>query len=380
VSQVLQHVIEAIGPASQANAEVVRARVAQANAPMLERLAAALAAAQHTPRPRAARRMIVVVAGDHGCGDPGIVMGADHPTVIAARAIADGSAALCQVARSSGINAGGGNAGIDALVTTGTPIVIVDAGSREPTHMPDIAIQLGRGPSRDLMREPAMTIVDAALGLDAGIALSLSLVPGQSDAGQSTAGQSVRGQSDAGQSMAGQSARGQSDAGQSDSPLGQAPDVLALGAIGLGSEVASAAILAALSGQPPGELRDDIAEAAGIRGMALRGAGALEILATFGGSDTSVLAGLILGAASMNVPVILDSYATGAAALIAAAFAPNVTGYLIAAHRGSFTHPAILDYLGIVPAFEVGLGHGEGTGAAMVLPLLDQVVALASRG
>jgi nicotinate-nucleotide--dimethylbenzimidazole phosphoribosyltransferase len=75
--------------------------------------------------------------------------------------------------------------------------------------------------------------------------------------------------------------------------------------------------------------------------------------------------------------VILDSYATGAAALVAAAFAPAVTGYLIAAHRGTFTHPAILDHLGLRPVFEVGLGHGEGTGAAMVLPLLDQVAALA---
>ncbi len=217
-----------------------------------------------------------------------------------------------------------------------TSILLVDAGSREPTYMPDIAIQLGRGPSHDLMREPAMTIVDAALGLDAGIALSISLSE-------------------------------------------QAPDVIALGALGVGSEVASAALLAALSGQTPGGLSDDVAEAAGIRGLALRGAGPLEVLATFGGSDTAVLAGLILGAASVNVPVILDSYATGAAALVAVAFAPAVAGYLIAAHRGSFTHPAILDQLGLVPAFEVGLGHGEGTGAAMVLPLLDQVAALASR-
>jgi nicotinate-nucleotide--dimethylbenzimidazole phosphoribosyltransferase len=324
VSQVLQHVIEAIGPASQANAEAGRMRMAGANAPVLEQLAAALAAAQHTPRPRAARRLIVVAAADHGCGDPGIAMGADHPTVIAARAIADGSAALCQVARSSSADG------------AGTSIVLIDAGTREPSHMPDIAVQLGRGASRDLMREPAMTIVDAALGLDAGIALSISLSE-------------------------------------------QSPDVLALGAIGLGSEVASAAILAALSGQLPGALNDDVAEAAGHRGFALKGAGALEVLATFGGSDTAVLAGLILGAASINVPVILDSYATGAAALIAAAFAPSVTGYMIAAHRGSFTHPAILEHLGLAPAFEVGLGHGEGTGAAMVLPLLDQVAALASR-
>ncbi|HEX5063189.1 MAG TPA: nicotinate-nucleotide--dimethylbenzimidazole phosphoribosyltransferase [Kofleriaceae bacterium] len=335
MSQVLQHVIEAIGPASQANAEAVRARIAQANAPVLEQLAARLAGAQHTPKPRSAKRMIVVVAGDHGAGDPGIAMGADHPTVVAARAIADGSAALCQLARSSSAVNGGAMPG-SSIPPGGTPIVLVDAGSREPSHMPDIAIQLGRGPSLDILREPAMTVVDAALGLDAGIALSITLSE-------------------------------------------QSPDVLALGAIGVGSDVASAAILAAVTGQPPGALRDDVAEAAGIRGMALRGAGALEILATFGGSDTAVLAGLILGAASMNVPVILDSYATGAAALIAAQLARPVTGYMIAAHRGSFTQPAILDHLGLSPAFDVGLGHGEGAGAAMVLPLLDQVTALAQR-
>ena len=91
-----------------------------------------------------------------------------------------------------------------------------------------------------------------------------------------------------------------------------------------------------------------------------------------------MLAGLILGAASINVPVILDSYATGAAALIAARLAPAVTGYLIAAHRGSFTMSAILHHLGLSPIFEVGLGHGEGSGAAMVLPLVDQVGELAN--
>ncbi len=354
MSQVLQHVIAAIGPASEANAEAVRARLAAANTPVLEQLGVRIAGAQHTPRPRASRRLIVVAAGDHGCGDPGIAMGADHPTVIAARAIADGSAALCKVARTSG-SAGSAS------------IVLVDAGTREPTQLPDIAVQLGRAPSHDLMREPAMTIIDATLGLDAGIALSISLSE-QADAapsGDELLPHAIEG-------LAGGSAA-------SDGPRPRGLDVLALGAIGVGSEVASAAILGALSGTPPSGLNDDVAEAAGARGLSLRGAGALEILATFGGPDTAVLAGLILGAASMNVPVILDSYATGAAALVATAFAPAVTGYLIAAHRGSFTHPAILEHLGLSPTFEVGLGHGEGTGAAMVLPLLEQVAALAAQ-
>jgi NaMN:DMB phosphoribosyltransferase len=42
--------------------------------------------------------------------------------------------------------------------------------------------------------------------------------------------------------------------------------------------------------------------------------------------------------------------------------------------------PAMLEELGLDPIFDVGLGHGEGTGAAMLLPMLDQVAALAARG
>jgi nicotinate-nucleotide--dimethylbenzimidazole phosphoribosyltransferase len=315
MSQVLRHVIESIGAASQASAEVARNKVATAGAPVLERLAASLAGAQHTPRPRAARRTIVVVAGDHGAGDPGIVLGESHPTVIAAHAIADGTAALAGVAR-----------------TSHAPIVLVDAGTREPSHMPEVAVGLGRGPGGDL--GAAMTPVDATLALEAGIALAVS--------------------------------------------LGEF-DVIAIGALGLGSELAALALLAAVT-SPGRPYVEDAAltdtERARQLGESLGGQGGLDLLAYLGGPDTAVLAGLILGAASTNTPVILDGQATGAAALVACRLAPAAAGYLIAAHRGTEAMPAILAHLGLQPAFEVGLGHGEGTGAAMVLPLLDQVAAL----
>jgi nicotinate-nucleotide--dimethylbenzimidazole phosphoribosyltransferase len=325
---VLRHVLASITPASAACAASARDRVAAAGAPILSQLAARLAGAQHTPRPRGERRVVVVVAGDHGAGDPGVALGAGHPTVAAAVAILDGSAALAQVARA-------GRA----------PIVVVDAGAREPAHMPADAIGLGRAPSRDLLREPALSIVDAALAIEAGIALAISLCEPQPAGAE-------------GPSLA----------------------ALAVGALGLGSELASAALLGAATGTPPLGLGDSDAERAGARGAELTGAGALELLATFGGPETGVLAGMMLAAASINVPVILDGHATGAAALIAAAFQPHVTGYLIAAHAGSFTHPRMLAHLGLHPLFEVGLGHGEGTGAAMALPLLDQVAALVFGG
>lgn len=316
MSTVIRHVVESIAPASRAQAEAARLRVAGANAPMLDRLAAALGGAQHTARIRSARRIVLVVAGDHGAGAPGVALGPTHPTVVAAHAIADGTAALAGVARHGRAT-----------------IVLVDAGVAEPAAMPDIAVRLAGRPSRDLRREPAMTVVDATLGVEAGIALAVSLV----------------------------------DAGL---------DVLAVGALGIGAELSAVALLGAALGAPPSGTSDPDADAAGRRGAALAGASALERLSELGGPDTAVLAGVMLGAASMNVSVLLDGHATGAAALVAAAFAPAVTGSLIAAHAGAFVHPRILAHLGLSPIFEVGLGHGEGVGAAMVLPLVDQVVAL----
>jgi nicotinate-nucleotide--dimethylbenzimidazole phosphoribosyltransferase len=305
MSAVLDHVIASIGHASAASADAAQRRVAGAGAPMLERLAARLGGAQHAPRPRAERRVICVVAGYHAAGVPGIALGAEHPTAIAARAIADGSAALAQLAR-----------------TAHTPIVVVDAGVREPAHMPAIAVPL---PLRDAPEAQ----------LEAGIALAISLAEG-------------------------------------DPPLA----VLALGALGVGSEVASAAIAGALTGVAPTGLGDPEAQLAGLRAAASHES-PLAVLARHGGPETGVLAGLILAAASMNVAVILDGHATGAAALIAVGIAPAAAGYLVAAHRGTFTMPQTLAHLGLEPIFEVGLGHGEGAGGALILPLVDQVASLA---
>jgi nicotinate-nucleotide--dimethylbenzimidazole phosphoribosyltransferase len=308
VSQVLRHVVDSITPASQAYAAIARAKISAM--PLLERLAGSLAGAQHTARPRAANRTIIVALGDHGAGDPGIDLGEAHPTVVAARAIVDGSAALAQVAR-----------------TAHAPILLVDAGTREPSYLPSTTVTLGRGPGGPL--GAAMTPVDATLALEAGIALAVS--------------------------------------------VGEA-DVLAVGAIGLGSELSALALLAASGGAAVASAPDG--DAAIALGRTHAGGSGLDLLSYLGGPDTAVLAGLLLGAASTNTPVILDGQATGAAALVAARFAPAVTGYLLAAHRGGEAMPAILDQLGLTPAFEVGLGHGEGAGAAMLLTLIDQVVAL----
>ncbi len=127
-------------------------------------------------------------------------------------------------------------------------------------------------------------------------------------------------------------------------------DVVATGALGAGSEEGGERLIGRLvSGGPP-----------------------LDALAAVGGYETGVLAGAMLAAASIHVPVVLDGVATAAAALLAARLCDRVPGYLFASHAGSRSaHRVALDALGIAPVLELGLARGEGTGAALVLPVID---------
>src|SRR3569832_741505 len=104
-----------------------------------------------------------------------------------------------------------------------TPAVSTDAGAKEPALLPPSATALGRGATRDLAREPAMTIVDATLGLEAGIALAMSLaeVPGGSEPDLAEGTQPLS------------------------TPRSSPLAVLALGALGVGAEVASSALIGA---------------------------------------------------------------------------------------------------------------------------------------
>jgi nicotinate-nucleotide--dimethylbenzimidazole phosphoribosyltransferase len=102
----------------------------------------------------------------------------------------------------------------------------------------------------------------------------------------------------------------------------------------------------------------------------------LDALAAVGGLEHAALAGFILGGAELRVPVLLDGVIACAAALAAQAFAPQVTDYLIAGHLS--TEPGALralHALGLRPLLDLGMRLGEGSGAALALP----VVAAAAR-
>lgn len=96
------------------------------------------------------------------------------------------------------------------------------------------------------------------------------------------------------------------------------------------------------------------------------------VLAVFGGLEHAGLAGFVLGAAAMRVPVLLDGVNAGAGALVAAALCPDAVGYCLAGHRSTEPgHRLALAQLGLEPLLDLGMRLGEGTGALLALPVVQ---------
>jgi nicotinate-nucleotide--dimethylbenzimidazole phosphoribosyltransferase len=103
----------------------------------------------------------------------------------------------------------------------------------------------------------------------------------------------------------------------------------------------------------------------------------LEVLAGLGGFEIAQLVGVILQCADERVPVLLDGFITGAAALVAARIDPRSVDAMIASHRSPEPgHALVLEALGLRPLLDLGLRLGEGTGAALAVPIVRSALAL----
>jgi nicotinate-nucleotide--dimethylbenzimidazole phosphoribosyltransferase len=162
------------------------------------------------------------------------------------------------------------------------------------------------------------------------------------------------------------------------------------GDMGIGNTTPSAAITAVMTGRPVTEVTgrgtgiDDAVHARKIsviqRALDLHRpnrADALDVLAKVGGLEIGGLAGLILGAAAKRVPVVLDGFIAGAAALIAVELQPLCRSYLIASHRSvERGHGAVLDHIRIKPLLDLDLRLGEGTGACLGMSLVCAAIKI----
>ncbi|HSL05116.1 MAG TPA: nicotinate-nucleotide--dimethylbenzimidazole phosphoribosyltransferase [Nitrospiraceae bacterium] len=166
--------------------------------------------------------------------------------------------------------------------------------------------------------------------------------------------------------------------------------LIGTGEMGIGNTTASSAIAAMMTRQPVSEVTgrgtgiDDASHARKIdviqRALDLHrldSSNAMEVLAKVGGLEIGGLAGLMLGAAAARIPIVLDGFIAGAAALIAVGLQPRCKDYLIASHRSvERGHETILNHLGLKPLFDLDLRLGEGTGACLGMSLVFAAIKI----
>ncbi len=337
----LERTLADIAPQDPAWRARARARLDQLTMPhwalgRLMDLAEDLAGMTRSLNPPVARRAVVTFAADHGVVAEGV---SRFPQAVTPQMVRNFVA---------------GGAGINALAAVARArVVVVDMGVAEDlADLVRAGSVVGRriGPgTRNMAVGPAMSRDEALRALLAGIELARELAPGT--------------------------------------------DLFGTGDMGIGNTTPSAAIAAVMTGQ---SLENVTGRGTGIDDAQLsrkraviaralrvnqpRAEDGLDVLSKVGGFEIGGIAGLILGAAAARKPVLVDGFISTAGALIAAALCPSAREYMIASHRSKEPgHAAMLDRLGRKPLLDLDLRLGEGTGAALAMPLLEAAAAVLTR-
>ncbi|MCQ4293563.1 nicotinate-nucleotide--dimethylbenzimidazole phosphoribosyltransferase [Pseudomonas stutzeri] len=296
----------------------------------LEALAVALAAMQGSQRPQVECLHVSVFAGDHGVVVEGV---SAYPQAVTGQMLR---------------NFVGGGAALSVLSKRlGAPLEVIDLGTVEPLHLDGVShLRLGPG-TANLAREAAMTDEQ----------LRQALLVGRDSAQRAAEGSA---------------------------------QLFIGGEMGIGNTTSASALAAVLLPRSPLTLVGPGTglDLAGVRHkvqviqdavrLHAEHCGApLEALRRLGGFEIAALAGAYLRCAQLGIAVLVDGFICSAAALCAVRLNPDCRPWLIFAHRSAEPgHLAVLEALGAVPLLDLGLRLGEGSGAALAVPLLQQACAL----
>ncbi len=314
------------GAMAAAQARQDRLTKPQGSLGVLEHLSIKIVGITGINRPKIERKTIITMAADHGVTEEGV---SAYPREVTSQMV---------------FNFLSGGAGINVLARhVGASVTVVDMGVA--CELPDdprlVNHKIGFG-TKNMACQPAMTREQAIKSVEAGIRVI-----------EEAAENGV--------------------------------DIVGTGDMGIGNTTASAAITSVVTGITP-------FEATGLgtgidsesferkvkaieKALSLNNPDAsdgLDVLAKVGGFEIGGIAGVIIGAAANKIPVVIDGYISGAAALIACLIAPSCKDYLIASHlsveRG---HKAVLDHLKLRPILNMDLRLGEGSGAALAISIVD---------
>jgi nicotinate-nucleotide--dimethylbenzimidazole phosphoribosyltransferase len=347
MNNLIAETIARIQPLDENAMRDARARQDQLTKPQgslgrLEALSAQIAGITGEIRPRLENPVVITMAADHGIARRGV---SAYPQEVTPQMV---------------LNFLHGGAAINVLARhVGARVVIVDIGvAGDLLSDPGLVFcKIAKG-TRDFSIGPAMTRDEARRAIEAGIEIAAREIE-------------------------------------------RGADIIATGDMGIGNTTPSGAIVAAITRRKVAEVtgRGTGVDDAGLkrkiemieRGLAINQPNpndALDVLGDVGGFEIGGLAGVMVGAAARRVPVVIDGFISGAAALIAYTLAPAVQPYLIAAHRSvEIGHRAMLEHMRLEPLFDLDLRLGEGTGAALGISLcvaackiLDEMATFADAG
>ncbi len=330
----LSQVLKQINPLDAKAIEAARARQNELTKPRgslgrLEELSIKIAGIKGEIIRGFEHKAIVTMAADHGVVEEGVTL---YPQ---------------EVTKQMVFNFLNGGAGINVLAQfIGARVIVVDmgvAGGFEP-H-PNLICKMIDFGTRNMAKGPAMTRQQALDAIESGIAVI-------------------------------------------EAEISKGLDIVGTGDMGIGNTSASSAIAAALTGKSAeeitgrGEGLDDEQLAHKIKVVQkaldvnkLDSRDPIDVLSKVGGFEIGGLAGVMLGAAAHRIPVVIDGFISGAAALIATGLAPGLKDYLIAAHLSAESgHKVLLQHLGLTPLLNLKMRLGEGTGAALGITIAEAAV------
>lgn len=299
---------------------------------ILEDVACWFAARQGKVLPDVLVPHIAVFAGDHGVTDEGV---SAYPSVVTGEMVK---------------NFARGGAAINVLAEQcGASISIVNVGVLSDLSGVDGVVQVNvRAGTANLLKEPAMSETECVAAIEAGRQVAREAI-----------------------------AKG--------------TNLLIAGDMGIGNTTASACIICKLTGADPEQIvgsgtgvdEDGRKLKANVVRQALArvdGISDQDLLRELGGLEIAAMAGFYLQAAESGVPVVIDGFIASAAALAAKVIEPEVTAWMLASHISHETgHALALESLGIKALIDFEMRLGEGSGAALIVPLLNSAIALHNR-
>jgi nicotinate-nucleotide--dimethylbenzimidazole phosphoribosyltransferase len=336
MTQLLTSTIEMIKSLDEKAMAQAKARQDRLTKPLgslgqLEELSIQLAGIQGKSIPQIRHKVIITMASDHGVVAEGVSAYPQEVTAQMVRNFLRGGAAINVMARQIGAR-----------------IVVVDMGvaTELETHPQLLSRKIARG-TRNIAVGPAMTEAQAITTIETGMEIINS-----------------------------ETARGL--------------DIVGTGDMGIGNTTASSAICSVMTGKPVAEVTGRgtglgepqlkhkvqvIEKALAVNQPLLEQP--LSVLAKVGGFEIAGLVGVMLGAAAHRIPVVIDGFISGAAALLATALVPRLRDFLIAAHLSVEPgHRLVLEHLRLRPLLDLDMRLGEGTGAALGIFLAETAARL----